>query len=150
MDPQELERLLHREKLQLAAISKRATAFFLDELLLSTLLVISLWDAFVSVENVFELVEFLQRFTFEYILIKIGYQTFFVALYGATLGKMMLQIRIFELPSLEKPSPLSSFNRASMRIVSEVLFYLGFLWGMMDPFRRTWHDLSAKTLVIES
>lgn len=150
MNPQEIEKLLHREELQLASISKRASAFFLDELLLSLLLVISLWDAFTSVENTLELVELSQRFTSEYILIKIVYQAFFVYMYGATLGKMLMRIRVVELPDLAKPSLASSLNRAVIRIVSEMLFYLGFVWGMMDPLRRTWHDFTAKTLVIES
>jgi len=150
MEREEIERLLHREELQLASITKRATAFFLDELLLSLLLVVALWDAFASVENTLELVALSQQFTLEYITLKIVYQTFFVMMYGATLGKMMMRIRIVELPDLEKPSFISSLNRAIIRIVSEMLFYLGFLWGMMDPLRRTWHDLSAKTLVIES
>ena len=150
MEREEIERLLHREELRLASITKRATAFFLDEFLLSLLLVISLWDAFASVENSLELIALSQQFTLEYIGLKIVYQTFFVMMYGATLGKMMMHIRIVELPDLEKPSFASSLNRAIIRIVSEMLFYLGFLWGMMDPLRRTWHDLSAKTLVIES
>lgn len=150
MDPQEIERLLHREELQLASIAKRASAFFLDEFLLSMLLVISLWDAFASVENTLEIIALSQQFTFEYILLKIVYQTFFVFLYGATLGKMMMRIRIVELPNLQNPSFASSLNRAIIRIVSEMLFYLGFVWGMMDPLRRTWHDLTAKTLVIEN
>ncbi len=150
MDPQEIEHLLHREELRLASIAKRASAFFLDEFLLSLLLVIALWDAFASVENSLELVALSQQFTLEYIILKIVYQTFFVFMYGATLGKMMMRIRVVELPSLEKPSFGAALNRAIIRIVSEMLFYLGFVWGMMDPLRRTWHDLTAKTLVIES
>ncbi len=150
MDPQEIEQLLHREELRLASIAKRASAFFLDEFLLSLLLVIALWDAFASVENSLELVTLSQQFTLEYIILKIVYQTFFVFMYGATLGKMMMRIRVVELPSLEKPSFGASLNRAIIRIASEMLFYLGFVWGMMDPLRRTWHDLTAKTLVIES
>lgn len=150
MNPQDIEQLLHREEIRLASIAKRGTAFFLDEFLLSLLLVISLWDAFASVENSLELVALSQQFTLEYIVLKIVYQTFFVFMYGATLGKMMMRIRIVELPELEKPSFPSALNRAVVRIVSEMLFYLGFVWGMMDPLRRTWHDLTAKTLVIES
>lgn len=150
MDPQEIERLIHREELRLASIPKRATAFFLDEFLLSLLLVISLWDAFSKVENTLELIALSQQFTLEYIILKIVYQTFFVYMYGATLGKMMMRIRIVELPDLEKPSLAASLNRALIRIVSEMLFYLGFVWAVMDPLKRAWHDLTAKTLVIES
>jgi len=150
MQMQDIEQLLHREELQLASIAKRTSAFFLDELLLSLLLVISLWDAFGNVENTLELIALSQQFTLEYIILKIIYQTFFVMMYGATLGKMMMRIRVVELPSLQNPSFASALNRAVIRIISEMLFYLGFVWGMMDPLKRTWHDLTAKTLVIES
>ncbi len=150
MNQEEIERLLHREELRLASISKRATAFFVDEFLLSLLLVISLWDAFAQVEDTLQLVALSQQFTYEYILLKIIYQTFFVFMYGATLGKMMMRIRVVELPNLHNPTLLSSLNRAVVRIFSEMIFYLGFLWAFMDPLKRAWHDLTAKTLVIES
>jgi len=150
MQADEIEQLLHREELRLASIAKRGSAFFLDELLLSLLLIISLWDAFANVEDTIELIALSQQFTLEYIVMKILYQTIFVTLYGATLGKMLLRIRIVALPQLDTPSLSLSLNRAIVRIFSEMFFYLGFLWGMMEPARRTWHDLSAKTIVIES
>ena len=150
MNTQQIEQLIHREDLHLASITKRATAFFLDEFLLSLLLVISLWDAFGTVSNTLELVELSQRFTSEYIFLKILYQTLFIYMYGATLGKMIMRIRVIELPDLQKPSFFTSLNRAIVRIFSETFFYLGFVWGMMSPLKRTWHDLTAKTLVIES
>lgn len=81
-------------------------------------------------------------------LLKIIYQTLFVYMYGATLGKMVMKIKIIEIKTLQKPSLSASFNRAVFRIVSEMIFYLGFLWGVLNPTRQTWHDLTAKTLVI--
>ena len=150
MNQEEIENLLYREELRLASVSKRATAFFFDELLLSLLLVVSVWESFSQAQNTLELIALSQQFTLEYIAMKIVYQAFFVFMYGATLGKMALKIRIVALPDLEKPSFGASLNRAVVRIFSEMFFYLGFVWGMMEPLKRTWHDLSAKTLVIES
>ena len=43
---EEIEELLHREHLELADIKKRGIAFFIDEVLLSALLMIVLWDSF--------------------------------------------------------------------------------------------------------
>ncbi len=150
MNPQEIEQTLHREGLQFASISKRASAFFLDELLLSLLVAIALWDSFENATNAIELLATTQQFANIYIAVKIIYQTFFVYQYGASLGKIAMRIRIIEINSLANPSLLSAFNRAVIRIVSEMLFYLGFIWGIMDPLKRTWHDLSAKTLVVEN
>ncbi len=150
MDPQTIEEILHRENLSLASISKRASAFFLDELLLSLLLIVSLWGSFSQVSNTIELIALTQQFTIEYIMMKIVYQTFFVYQYGATLGKIAMRIKVVHLPELGNPPLVIAFNRAVVRIVSEMFFYLGFVWAMMDPAKRAWHDLTAKTIVIES
>jgi len=50
----------------------------------------------------------------------------------------------------DNPNFAVSLNRAIFRIISEMIFYLGFLWGMFDPARQTWHDKTAKTLVIDA
>jgi len=150
MDPQEIENILHREGLRIAPVSKRAGAFFLDELLISLLLVLTFWESFEQAKTTLEALEVSQQFAFEYALIKVLYQTIFVYKYGASLGKIALQIRILQLPALEQPSLLQAFSRAVVRVVSQMLFYIGFLWGIMDPYKRCWHDLAAQTIVVES
>ncbi len=145
---EELDELLHREELALAPTSKRSAAFFIDELLLSTLLIIILWDSFVSAQSMEELIIVTNQFVLEFMAIKIAYQTFFVYQYGATLGKIAMKIQVLELSTLSSPSLQASFNRAVFRIISEMMMYLGYLWGMLDPYRRTWHDRTAKTIVV--
>lgn len=147
---EEIENILHREDITLADIKKRSLAFFIDELLLSFLLVFSLWDSFVNATTVEELISLTNNFVFEYMLIKIIYQTFFVMQYGASLGKLAMKIRVIEIRTLQNPTFASSLNRAIFRIISEMLFYLGFLWGMLDSSRQTWHDKTAKTLVVNA
>lgn len=146
----DIERLLHRESLVLATTSKRSVAFMIDELLLSLLLIIILWDSFVQAKNVEEIISLTNTFVLEYIFMKIAYQTFFVMQYGATLGKIFMHIRVIEIKTVSNPSILSSFNRAVFRVVSEMLFYIGFIWGVMSPEKQTWHDKSAKTLVVNA
>ncbi|MDQ7059804.1 MAG: RDD family protein [Sulfurimonas sp.] len=68
--------------------------------------------------------------------------------YGASIGKIVMKIRVIEIKVLNNPNVLVALNRAIFRILSEMLFYLGFLWGMLDPSRQTWHDKTAKTLVV--
>ena len=150
MTKEDIEKLLHTENLTLASIGKRASALFLDELLLSLLIVVAFWNSFASATSTLEIISLSQQLTFEYMLLKIIYQAFFVYMYGATLGKMMVRIRIVQISDLDKPTPAASANRSFVRIISEMFFYLGFLWGVMDPLKRTWHDLSAKTLVVEN
>ncbi len=144
-----IEDVLYREKLTLASINKRSMAFFIDELLLSILLMIVLWDSFTQATTVEQMIELTNSVVLEYMVMKIIYQAFFVMQYGATLGKIAMKIHVIEIKTLSNPSFISSFNRAVFRIVSEMLFYLGFLWGMFDPLRRTLHDRTAQTLVVD-
>jgi uncharacterized RDD family membrane protein YckC len=145
---EEIENILHRENLTLADTKKRALAFFIDEMLLSFLLIIALWDAFSAAANIQEMIETTNMFFLEYMFMKIVYQGFFVMHYGASLGKMAMKIRVIEIRTVANPNVLCSLNRAIFRVISEMIFYLGFLWGMLDPTRQTWHDKTAKTLVV--
>ncbi len=147
---EEIENILHREGITLADIKKRAMAFFIDETLLSFLLIFALWDSFSAAKNVEEVILLTNTFILEYITMKIVYQAFFTMQYGATLGKIAMKIRVIEIRTLQKPSVVSALNRAIFRIISETFFYLGFLWGMLDPARQALHDKTAKTLVVNA
>ncbi|MCX6052808.1 MAG: RDD family protein [Campylobacterales bacterium] len=147
---EEIENILHREGITLADIKKRAMAFFIDETLLSFLLIFALWDSFSAAKNVEEVILLTNTFILEYITMKIVYQAFFTMQYGATLGKIAMKIRVIEIRTLQKPSVVSALNRAIFRIISETFFYLGFLWGMLDPSRQALHDKTAKTLVVNA
>ncbi len=147
---EEIENLLHREDIQLASIQKRATAFFIDEMLLSLILIIALGNSLDNAQTIEELIAFINSFVLEFMTVKIIYQTFFLTQYGATLGKLAMKIRVIEIRTLQKPSIAASLNRAIFRVISELLLYLGFLWGMLDPARQTWHDKTAKTLVVNA
>lgn len=145
---EEIESILHREGFTLADTKKRAMAFFIDEMLLSFLLIIALYDNFSSAKNIEEWINITNQFVLEFMMMKIVYQAFFVMQYGATIGKIVMKIKVIEIRTLDNPNVLSSLNRAIFRVISEMFLYLGFLWGMMDPARQTWHDKTAKTLVV--
>ena len=147
---EELQEKLHREDITLADTKKRALALFIDETLLSFILIIALWDTFSSARTTEEIIMVTNSFVLEYMLMKIIYQAFFVMQYGASLGKIALKIKVIEIETLHTPNVLVALNRSIFRVISEMLFYLGFLWGMMNPNRQTWHDLTAKTLVVNA
>jgi uncharacterized RDD family membrane protein YckC len=145
---EEIQDILHREGMSLAPIKKRAMAFFIDEMLLSLLLILALGNSFFEAKTVEEMIVLTNTFVLEYMAMKFFYQAFFVMQYGATLGKLFMKIRVVEVKTLQTPNVLVALNRSIVRVVSEMLFYLGFLWGILDPARQTWHDKSAKTLVV--
>ena len=145
---EDLENALYRENFTLASIKDRSLAFFIDEMLLSMLLIIALWDSFSNAKTMEEIILITNTFVLEYIMMKIFYQVFFVMQYGASLGKIIMKIRVIDTKTLNNPNVLVSLNRSIFRIVSEMCFYLGFLWGMLDKSKQSWHDKTAKTLVI--
>ena len=145
---EDIENILHREGITLADKGKRAAAFFIDEMLLSLLLLIALWESFVQTTTTEEVIMLTNSVVLEYMALKIIYQAFFVMQYGASIGKIIMKIRVIEIQTLQKPNVLVALNRAIFRVVSEMFFYLGFIWGMINPSRQTWHDKTAKTLVV--
>ena len=147
---EELEERLYREGITLADTKKRAVAMFIDEFLLSFILIAALWDSFSNAASTEEIINLTNSFVFEYMLMKIIYQAFFVMQYGATIGKIAMKIRVIEIATLQNPNVLVALNRAIFRVISEMFFYLGFLWGMLNPTKQTWHDLTAKTLVVNA
>lgn len=146
----EIEEALHREGLKLSSVQKRGAAFFIDELLLSLLLIIAIGDSFFKAQTMEEIIVLTNKFALEYIAIKIIYQAFFIMQYGATIGKIVMKIRVIDAKTLQKPDVLVSLNRSFVRVISEMFFYLGFIWGTMDLLKQTWHDKSAKTLVVDA
>lgn len=125
-------------------------AFFIDELLLSFLLIVALWDSFTTAQTTEDIINITNMFLFEFLTMKIIYQAFFTMQYGATLGKIVMKIRVIDIQTLQTPNVIISLNRAIFRVISEIFLYLGFLWGMLDPAKQTWHDKTARTLVINA
>ena len=146
---QEILKKLHRERLTLASINKRSIAFFIDEMIISILFYIIYADSFAKAGSLESVIELTNILFLQVILLKIIYHTFFVWMYGATVGKILLKIKVVSLDELDNPNLMSSFIRAVVRIVSEFLLYLGFLWAFFDKARQAWHDKAAKTVVID-
>ena len=90
---EELENILYREGITLASIKSRVLAFVIDEMLLSFLLIIALWDSFAQAKTMEDIIYVSNSFILEYMTMKIFYQAFFVMNYGATLGKIVTKIK---------------------------------------------------------
>lgn len=150
MTDEEIIEKFERENITLASISARSWAYFVDELLISLLFVLIYWNYIPEDSNIEETINTINSMVPYVLLLKVLYQTFFVTMYGATIGKILLKIKVVSVNDLENPSFLSSFNRALMRIVSESFLYLGFLWAFFNPKKETWHDKFGKTLVVNA
>lgn len=147
---EEIFKLLDREDLVLSTRQKRLAAYMIDELILSVIWLSIIWDAFSGLESIEEKVMLINSYVLEFMALKVIYHTFFVMQYAASPGKIIMKIRILELSSASKPSLICSLNRAVVRVISEMFFYAGFIWGLLDPARQTWHDKTAKTVVVDA
>lgn len=150
MTNEELIDKFETENITLAPLQKRALAYFIDEILVSVLFALIYLDQLPENVTTEETINIINSLFMYVVLLKVAYQTFFVWMYGATIGRIFLKIRVISTVDLENPSFLWSLSRASFRIISESLFYLGFLWAVLNPKRETWHDKVANTLVVDA
>ncbi len=150
MSEEEIIEKFERENITLASIGKRAIAYSIDEILVSVLFMVLYTSSYPPTNDVEQTINMISNLIIYVILLKIIYQAFFVWMYGATLGKIFMKIRVVSLYDIEKPSLLHSILRATVRILSENIFYLGFLWAFLNPKKETWHDKVAGTLVINA
>ena len=136
--------------LQLASMRSRAFAFVIDDLLVTAIIMIIFWESIVALSSDIEAMMFLMKtdLVMPLIALKVIYHTFFVWYYGATVGKIIAKIRVIDVNSWGKVSLFSSFLRSIGRIFSEMFFYVGFLIGFFNEGRRTFHDITGKTLVV--
>ncbi|WP_456382765.1 RDD family protein [Hydrogenimonas sp.] len=136
---------------ELAPLGRRTVAYAIDDMLITLLFLFMLWDRIVAARSPEEIAAIVNGDVGLMILVaKILYHTWFVYQYGASLGKMAMKIKVVEARTLENPRFSVAFNRAVFRVISEMVFYLGFVWAFFDPSRQTWHDKTASTLVVNA
>ena len=138
--------------LQLASMRSRVLAYLIDDLLMTFIIMIIFWESIFAISDDSNALMNLMKVELvtPLIMLKIIYHTFFVWYYGATIGKIVTKIRVIDVDTWGKVSIFSSFLRAVGRIFSEMFFYIGFLIGFFNDGRKTFHDISGKTLVVNA
>ena len=85
-----------------------------------------------------------------YLLFTIVYFPYFWARGGQTPGMKLFHIKVVR----DVDGGPVSFGSAVLRLIgywiNNLLFYIGFLWILVDKRRRGWHDLIAGTCVVEA
>ena len=146
---EEILKLLDREELVISSRKKRLFAYVIDEVILSVIWLSIIWDSFSGLESTEDKIILVNSYVLEFMALKIIYHTFFVLQYAASPGKIIMRIRILELQNVSTPSLMCALNRAAVRVVSEIFLYAGFIWGLLDPIHQTWHDKTARTVVVD-
>jgi len=119
----------------------RFLGFAIDEVILMSVLIVPAY--FISVAHPFT---FLAYWPFAFAVF-IGYHTYFIGKYGATIGKKLVGLKV-----VDNYNNLLGFKRAFYRfvffMVSMFMFGLGFLMIIPDKQNQSLHDHLVETFVI--
>ena len=139
------------ENLQLASMGSRIKAFVIDDLSITVVVLLLLWDKVQATNGDFlAIMTLMNAAFFQIVTIKFIYQTFFIWYYGATLGKLIAKIKVIDFDNFGKVSLINSAVRSAGRIVSEMIFYVGFIVAYFTDSKQTLHDKIGKTLVVDA
>ena len=81
-------------------------------------------------------------------LIGLGYSVWMLSTYSATVGMMVLKVKITK-ENGGKVTYQDAILRYFAAILSAIVLFLGYLWMIWDPKKQTWHDHIAKTVVVK-
>jgi uncharacterized RDD family membrane protein YckC/DNA-directed RNA polymerase subunit RPC12/RpoP len=151
-------------QLKLATIGRRFVAVLCDGLLIGFIGLILLFPMYSEIfRTAFEsgrhpgeapkVPVFSTGFTIYQYVVSYGlpaaYEIFFIGAYGATLGKMMMKIKVVS----PEGGPIS-YGRATGRhfakLLSGIILYIGYLMAFWDDEKRALHDRICNTRVISS
>lgn len=139
------------DNLQLASMRSRLKAFVIDDLSITLLVMIILWDKISSTNgDLMSTMMIMNEAFVQIVILKFIYQSFFIWYYGATIGKLIAKIRVIDFDSYGRISFTSSCIRSAGRVISEAVFYLGFFLAYFGDSRQTFHDKFGKTLVVDA
>jgi len=85
-----------------------------------------------------------------FMVLAVLYETILVSQWGGhTLGKKVMGIRVVSA-SGGQVDLLKAFIRSLGKVLSTIVFFLGFVWMLWDKNSQTWHDKLAETNVVQN
>lgn len=142
---------MNNNNLELASIRSRAFAFVIDDFLVTAIAIIIYWDKISVVNNdVASVLLVMNEFVWQILFLKFLYQALFVWYYGATVGKIITKIKVIDYNTLGRVSIFTAMVRSIFRIVSEMFFYVGFIFAFFTEGKQTFHDKIGRTLVVNA
>jgi oligopeptide/dipeptide ABC transporter ATP-binding protein len=83
-------------------------------------------------------------------VISVGYFPFFWTRTGQTPGMRLTHLKVVQEFT---PGPMTmgtAIRRLIVMWFGAAAFYIGWLWVFIDPRRKAWHDIAARTLVVDA
>jgi uncharacterized RDD family membrane protein YckC len=85
------------------------------------------------------------------LLVGLAYFTYFHAtIAGQSIGNKIMGIRVLDASTGRPLTYVRAFVRALRSGLSAIPFFLGYLWTLWEPRKRTWHDIVADSLVVRA
>ena len=146
--------------LAIASMQKRISAFVIDDIVISLFFMIIFYDQITVMVSAAGTggeisqgtMEMMNTFLAENIIvvfaIKVIYHTVLVWQNGMTIGKYAVKIKVLSLHTEQRPSFQQAFLRASVRLISDTFFYLGYIMAFFTPMRQTLHDKFSHCVVV--
>ena len=151
--------MMERTSLSIAPNSKRIGSFIIDDLVINLFLMIIFYEPMsqllggmteVNEASVMAVNQFIMDNIATVLAIKVLYHTMLIWQSGMTLGKYIMKIKTVDQATGDTPSFVQSFWRASVRLISEMFFYLGFIFAFFSPLHQTLHDKLSNAVVIDA
>ena len=144
--------------LPIASNAKRVGSFIIDDMVVNLFLMIifssqinALMSEITTIDEtaVMTMNAFIMDNIATVFAIKVLYHTVLIWQSGQTFGKYIMKIKAVDMNSGERLSFQQAFWRASVRLVSEMFFYLGFVFAFFSPLHQTLHDKLSNCVVID-
>ncbi len=144
--------------LPIAPNAKRVGSFIIDDMVVNLFLMIifssqinALMSEITTVDEtaVMTMNAFIMDNITTVFAIKVLYHTVLIWQSGQTFGKYIMKIKAVDMNSGNRLSFQQAFWRASVRLVSEMFFYLGFVFAFFSPLHQTLHDKLSNCVVID-
>ena len=85
---------------------------------------------------------------FSWLLLLLLYHWLFIGLIGQTPGKMAVHIKVVNAAGDRLGLGYAALREILGKLISQIAFFIGFLWIAYDHDKQGWHDKIASTYVI--
>jgi len=141
-----------------ASNGKRIWSFVIDDMVINLFLMIIFSSQItalmsgvteVNEQSVLLINQFIMDNIATVLAIKVLYHTLLIWQSGMTLGKYIMKIKAVDVVTGGRLSFQQAFWRASVRLISEMFFYIGFLFAFFSPLHQTLHDKLSHCVIID-
>lgn len=133
-----------------ATFAERVLAFFLDQIIIATVIYLFFWLAGFLFKGALklEILSAHREFQLSLNALYFVYNIFFIYKFGATFGKKLVGIKVIDTNLKILTLPQVILRETVGKIFSAALFFSGFFNIIIDSHKQAWHDWLAKTYVI--